>query len=90
MFWDSGFSEWKAVNKDRQRNSTQRFPGELRTTRPDGQIDVLHVKLGTRGIFRLMPRNCDFPPLRVEFVKDEVGDRPMTTTHLSSTGEAPR
>ena len=65
-------ADFKAVNKDRQRNSTQRFPGELRTTRPDGQIDVLHVKLGTRGIFRLMPRNCDFPPLRVEFVKDEV------------------
>src|SRR5438067_7680635 len=65
-------ADFRLVNKDRDPNSTQRFPGELRTTRPDGRIDVLHVKLGTRGHFRLMPRNCDFVPLRVEFVKDEV------------------
>jgi len=65
-------ADFKAVNKDRDPNSTQRFPGELRTTRADGRIDVLHIKLGTRGHFRLMPRNCDFVPLRVEFVKDEV------------------
>jgi hypothetical protein len=65
-------ADFRAVNKDRDPASTQRFPGELRTTRPDGRIDVFHIKLGTRGHFRLMPRNCDFVPLRVEFVKDEL------------------
>ena len=65
-------ADFKAVMKDRDPASTQRFPGELRTTRPDGRIDVFHIKLGTRGHFRLMPRNCDFVPLRVEFVKDEL------------------
>ena len=65
-------ADFKAVTKDRDPNSTQRFPGELRTTRADGRIDVLHVKLGTRGHFRLMPRNCDMPPLRVEFAKEEL------------------
>src|SRR2546426_672546 len=33
---------------------------------------IVSVSGDTGGIFRLMPRNCDFPPLRVEFVKDEV------------------
>jgi hypothetical protein len=65
-------ADFKAVNKDRTPNSTQRFPGELRTTREDGRIDLFHINLGTRGHFRLMSRNCDFAPLRVEFAKDEV------------------
>jgi hypothetical protein len=65
-------ADFRTVNKDRDPNSTQRFPAELRTTRPDGRIDVLHVKLGTRGHFRLMARNCEFVPLRVEFANAEL------------------
>src|SRR5882672_97950 len=65
-------ADFRAVTRDRDPNSKKRFDAELRTTRADGRIDVMHVKLGTRGHFRLMPRNCDMPPLRVEFEKDEV------------------
>ncbi len=65
-------ADFKAVTKDRDPESRKRFDAELRTTRADGRVDVMHVKLGTRGHFRLMARNCDMPPLRVEFAKDEV------------------
>ena len=65
-------ADFRAVTKDRDPESKKRFDAELRTTRADGRIDVMHVKLGTRGHFRLMPRNCDMPPLRVEFAKNEV------------------
>jgi len=37
-----------------------------------GGTKTLHVKLLTRGHFRLRATSCSFVPLRVEFTKDEV------------------
>ena len=34
--------------------------------------DTLLVAVGTRGNFRLSGRNCNFPPIRLFFTKDEV------------------
>ena len=39
---------------------------------PEGTELVLPVKVRTRGIFRRDKRNCNFPPLRLDFPKSEM------------------
>jgi hypothetical protein len=65
-------ADFGAVNKDRDANSTKRFPAVISHTDERGRTQTIHVKTGSRGHFRLMPRNCDFVPLRLEFPKDEI------------------
>ena len=65
-------ADFKAVNKDRDPTSTKRFPAVLSIVGEGGKTESFPVKLGTRGNFRLMARNCTFVPLRVEFPKQEV------------------
>jgi len=50
--------------QDRVRGSDQR-PAVLRWSGPDGSQGSLDFQIRTRGNFRLMTRNCDFPPLRL-------------------------
>lgn len=50
--------------QDRVRDSDQR-PALLRWSEPDGAEGSLEIQIRTRGNFRLMTRNCDFPPLRL-------------------------
>ena len=50
--------------EDRSRGSDQR-PAVLRWSGPDGSEGSLEIQIRTRGNFRLMRRNCDFPPLRL-------------------------
>jgi hypothetical protein len=64
--------DFKAINRDRKPESTQRFPGVIATPDGDGRTSDLPVQLGSRGHFRLMSRNCDFVPLRVEFPRDKT------------------
>jgi hypothetical protein len=65
-------ADFKAIMKDRNPESTQRFPAVLSVPGENGAPQDIGVKLGTRGHFRLMSRNCDFVPLRVEFPREEV------------------
>jgi hypothetical protein len=63
-------ADFKAINKDRNPESTKRYPAVITAPKGDGSARELSVQLGTRGHFRLMSRNCDFVPLRVEFPRD--------------------
>jgi hypothetical protein len=63
-------ADFKAINKDRDPESTKRFPGVLTVAGEKGAPRDLAVQLGTRGHFRLMSRNCDFVPLRLELPKE--------------------
>jgi hypothetical protein len=63
-------ADFKAINKDRNPESTKRYPAVISAPKGDGTTGDLSVQLGTRGHFRLMARNCDFVPLRVEFPRD--------------------
>jgi len=69
-------ADFNGINKDRNPNSTRRFPAVLTVASDKGPQDI-QVKLGTRGHFRLMARNCDFVPLRVEFPRDEIAGTPF-------------
>jgi hypothetical protein len=65
-------ADFKAINKDRNPESTKRYAAVISAPAGDGTPNELAVQLGTRGHFRLMARNCDFVPLRVEFPRDRT------------------
>lgn len=56
--------DFKTINKDRNPESKQRYPGTLKVG-----AEELPVKFGARGHVRRMARTCDYVPLRVEFDK---------------------
>jgi len=62
-------ADFKAVNKERNPNNKKLFPAVLTVLDAKGAQDI-PVKIGSRGHFRLMPRNCDFVPIHVEFPRD--------------------
>jgi hypothetical protein len=58
-------ADFNAIRRqDRVRGSDQR-PAVLGWSGPDGSEGSLEIQIRTRGNFRLMTRNCDFPPLRL-------------------------
>jgi len=59
-------ADFSAVNKERNPDNKRLFPAVLTVEDARGPQDV-PVKIGSRGHFRLMTRNCDFVPIRVEF-----------------------
>jgi hypothetical protein len=65
-------ANFNAVNKDRDENSTKRFPGTLVVTGDHRKSGPIAVNLGSRGHFRLRRTSCSFVPLRVEFDKQDT------------------
>jgi hypothetical protein len=64
--------DFSAVNKERNPNNKKSFPAVLTVQDAKGPQDI-QVKIGSRGHFRLMARNCDFVPIRLELpAKDET------------------
>ena len=59
--------DFKKINKDRDPNSKQPFPGTLRI----GETSI-PMTLNARGHLRRMARTCDYVPLRVAFAKKDV------------------
>jgi len=59
-------ADFKAINKDRNPESANRYPAVLTLVDARGREQTLHVRLGPRGHLRRMARTCDFVPLRVE------------------------
>ncbi len=62
-------ADFKAVNKERSPDSKKTFPAVLSVVDGKGPQDV-PLKIGSRGHFRLMPRNCDFVPIRLDFPRE--------------------
>ena len=61
----------KAIFKEREQTSSY-HPGVIILQGSDGLSVSLDVQVKTRGKFRLNPRNCGFPPLRINFKKKQV------------------
>ncbi len=53
--------------EENEREGSLTFPG------PDGEPMTVSVKLTTRGDFRLDRDNCNFPPLRLDLPRGDVG-----------------
>lgn len=64
-------ADYGTIFKERDAESTY-HPARLTIAGPDGTPTTIDVQLRTRGHFRLQPRICGFPPLRVDFPKDSV------------------
>lgn len=58
--------DFKAINKDHDPNSRQKYPGALRL---DGATADIAVDFRARGHVRRMARTCDYVPLKLEFAK---------------------
>jgi hypothetical protein len=58
-------ADFKAINRDRDAVSRQRYPGRLEL---EGGT-AMDVQLAARGHVRRMSRTCDYVPLLVEFPK---------------------
>jgi hypothetical protein len=67
-------ADFRAVNRDRNLDSTKTFPGVLTVKGQEaGSADVpLQVTLQTRGNIRLKSTLCSFVPLRIDFAKKSV------------------
>ncbi|MCC7010151.1 MAG: hypothetical protein IT184_15195 [Acidobacteria bacterium] len=65
-------TDFRAVDRDRNPASTQTFPGTLTFTDADGTPKSMPVRVRGRGHSRRNPKLCDFSPLRLEFVKNQV------------------
>jgi hypothetical protein len=57
--------DFKAINKDHDPNSHQKYPGAVRL---DGSPDIA-VDFHARGHVRRMARTCDYVPLKLDFAK---------------------
>jgi hypothetical protein len=66
-------ADFKTVTKDRDDNSTKRYPATLAVDGEGSGSAPLAVKLGTRGHTRLRRATCTFVPLRVEFPANAAG-----------------
>jgi hypothetical protein len=65
-------ADFKTVNKDRNPESTVRYPAVLKLSDERGREQTIHVRISPRGHFRRMARNCSFVPLRVELPPAET------------------
>ena len=65
-------ADFKLVNKDRNAESTVRYPALLTLADDRGREQTIHVRISPRGHFRRMARNCSFVPLRVELPSAET------------------
>jgi hypothetical protein len=64
-------SDFSAIQKDRAENP-EYHDGELIYYSSNGEPTKLSVKVMARGNFRRNPVNCNFPPLYLNFKKNEV------------------
>jgi hypothetical protein len=55
-----------------ERDDSLEVDGTVTVVNPDGGQVVLPVQVRARGEFRRDPRNCNFPPLRLDFPSDET------------------
>jgi hypothetical protein len=65
-------ADFKTVFKDRDTNSTKRYPATLRYLGEKADTVSFPVQLATRGHYRLKASTCAVPPLKVYFDKEKT------------------
>ena len=66
-------ADFKAVNRDRNPESTKVFPATLVVAGRNGGEDRIKVNIRTRGHSRRMSTTCTFAPIRLEFPEKATG-----------------
>jgi hypothetical protein len=62
-------ADFRAVDRDRDPNSTKTFPATIEFARGDGTVVSMSLQIRTRGHSRRNNATCSFAPLRLEFDK---------------------
>lgn len=65
-------ADFAAINRDREENSTRRFPAVMQLQGEGGSTVSIPVQLSARGHARRNLLVCSVVPLRLEFVKKDV------------------
>jgi hypothetical protein len=60
-------ADFTSINRQRTPNNTVRFAGTLTLDGAD-----IPVKLGSRGHLRLSSKTCEFVPIKLEFIPDQI------------------
>jgi hypothetical protein len=79
-------ANFKAVQADRDPESTKTFPATLDFVNDDGSKGSAEVQIRTRGHMRRMFQTCDFAPLRIEFPKAQVKHSVFDAQHALKLG----
>ena len=66
-------ADFRAVQGDRNPQSTRTYPATLVVSRSDGSDASIPMRIRTRGHSRRRPTSCTFAPLRLEFDGDTTG-----------------
>ncbi len=87
-------SDFGAINRDRNQNSTKRFPGTLQVP-GDGGVQPIPLQMGARGHARRDPRLCSVVPILLDFAKKDLagtvfeGQRDLKlVTHCENNSDA--
>lgn len=64
-------SDFSSIQKEREEDP-QYHDGELIYLSESGEKVIIPVRVMARGNFRLKPENCNFPPLFIDFRKNDV------------------
>jgi hypothetical protein len=75
-------ADFKAVQRDRNVESTATHPATLVVPAGDGTDRSIPVRIRTRGHSRRKPGLCTFAPLRIEFGSNPIGTLFEGQTHL--------
>ena len=70
-------SDFSAVNKDRDPNSTKQYPAVIKVAGAGGTETSIPLQISARGHVRRMSVTCSFVPLRLQFPKDGVQGTPF-------------
>lgn len=79
LFYQQGITlkevelEFDLEQIEAHRRDEEEFPGVFRFTGPGGEQESWDIKLNVRGRYRRMV--CDFPPLKINFYKDDLEER---------------
>lgn len=65
-------ADFKTINKDRNPESTRRFPAVLQIAGTDGSPKSLTINLSGRGHLRRQSSTCSFIPLKLELPKEQT------------------
>ena len=70
-------ADFKVIEKDRNPESSNRYPAVVTLVDARGREQTLHVRISPRGHLRRMARTCEFVPLRVEFAGNDLTGTPF-------------
>ncbi len=65
-------TDLKTLLNDRDSVKSKYHPAKFTYSEPDGTPTTINIEVKTRGHWRRQKKNCDFPPLRLDFPRKKL------------------